>query len=256
MHVILTGATGLVGSAALDAMIKAKDITKISILSRRPVNMADDAKDPRINVILQSDFETYDADVLRQLQGARGCVWALGVSQTKVDADAYAKITKDYALAAARAFATLVPGAESEEQPFRFVFVSGRGATQTPGMLTPVFGRVKGETEQSLADLSAATPGLRVYSPRPAIVDAAGHAALQPYLPDPGLPIRAAGYVIIPSVRALWKGVHTPTPVLGDFLTQLAAGKLDGRIEGAPGASRLGNSWLLENNAMRKLMGM
>lgn len=84
MHLILTGATGLVGSGVLDAMIKMKDVTKISILSRRPVPMAEDAKDPRIHVIVHQDFEKYGDEVLSQLQGARGCVWALGISQTQV----------------------------------------------------------------------------------------------------------------------------------------------------------------------------
>ncbi|KAK3948317.1 hypothetical protein QBC32DRAFT_327871, partial [Pseudoneurospora amorphoporcata] len=85
MHLILTGATGLVGSAVLDAMMKTKEITKISIISRRPVKMAEDAKDPsRINVILQKDFDKYDSDLLSQLKGATGCVWALGISQNAV----------------------------------------------------------------------------------------------------------------------------------------------------------------------------
>lgn len=87
MHLILTGATGLCGSGVLDAMIKMKEVTKISIISRRPVKMAEDTRDPRINVILHKDFEHYDAAVLDQLQGATGCVWALGISQTQVGAE-------------------------------------------------------------------------------------------------------------------------------------------------------------------------
>lgn len=84
MHLILTGATGLIGSGVLDAMLKMKDITKISILSRRPVAMAENANDPRVNVIIHTDFLHYGRNVLSQLQGANGAVWALGVSQTKV----------------------------------------------------------------------------------------------------------------------------------------------------------------------------
>ena len=87
MHVILTGATGLVGCGVLDAMIKMKDISKISIISRRPVKMAEDAKDPRINVIIHQDFEKYDSELLSKLKGAKGCVWALGTSQTVVTAE-------------------------------------------------------------------------------------------------------------------------------------------------------------------------
>lgn len=87
MHLILTGATGLCGSSVLDAMLKMKEVTKISIISRRPVKMAEDSKDPRIDVILHQDFEKYDASLLSQLQGATGCVWSLGISQTQVNAE-------------------------------------------------------------------------------------------------------------------------------------------------------------------------
>lgn len=85
MHLILTGATGLVGTAVLNAMIKTPDITKISILSRRPVPLAEDSKDPRVNVIIHKDFSTYPREVLDKLQGADACVWALGISQTQVN---------------------------------------------------------------------------------------------------------------------------------------------------------------------------
>lgn len=84
MHLILTGATGHVGSGVLDAMMKIKDITRISVLSRRPVKLAEDTKDPRVHVIINKNFEKYEPEVINQLRGATGCVWALGVSQTQV----------------------------------------------------------------------------------------------------------------------------------------------------------------------------
>jgi uncharacterized protein YbjT (DUF2867 family) len=80
MHLILTGATGLVGTAVLDAMLKTKDISKISVLSRRPVKFQDE----RINVIIHKDFASYERDLLDKLEGAQACVWALGISQTQV----------------------------------------------------------------------------------------------------------------------------------------------------------------------------
>jgi uncharacterized protein YbjT (DUF2867 family) len=87
MHLILTGATGLVGSSVLDAMLKNTSVSKISILSRRPVAMADDAKDPRVRVIKHQDFASYGPEVMDQLKGADGCVWALGISQSQVNAE-------------------------------------------------------------------------------------------------------------------------------------------------------------------------
>ena len=80
MHVVLSGATGLVGTAVLDAMIRAKDITKITVLSRRPVKFSDE----RIDVIIHKDFSSYDPSLLDKLQGAEACVWAQGISQYQV----------------------------------------------------------------------------------------------------------------------------------------------------------------------------
>ena len=82
MHLILTGATGLVGSACLHQMLLNKSITRISILSRRPVPMA--AEHAHVHVIIHKDFSAYSAEVLEELKGAEGCVWALGISVFRV----------------------------------------------------------------------------------------------------------------------------------------------------------------------------
>jgi len=78
MHLILTGATGLVGSAALQHMLALETVTKVSILSRRPVAMAEGH--PKVNTIIHKDFSTYPPEILEQLKGAEGCVWAQGIS--------------------------------------------------------------------------------------------------------------------------------------------------------------------------------
>jgi hypothetical protein len=84
MHLILTGATGLVGSAVLSHILSlpAGQITRLSVLSRKPVPMANGHSN--VHVIQQDDFSKYDSSVLEQLKVADGCVWALGVSQNDV----------------------------------------------------------------------------------------------------------------------------------------------------------------------------
>lgn len=82
MHLILTGATGLVGSACLHAMLNTKAVTTVTVLSRRPVPLADGHA--KVQVILHKDFKEYPTEVLERLKGAEGCVWALGVSQNDV----------------------------------------------------------------------------------------------------------------------------------------------------------------------------
>ncbi|KAI1371429.1 putative nucleoside-diphosphate-sugar epimerase [Hypoxylon crocopeplum] len=251
MHVILTGATGLVGSGVLDAMIKMKDVTKISILSRRPVKMAEDVKDPRINVIIHKDFEKYDSEVLSQLKGASGCVWALGISQTQVGKEEYVKITKDYALAASKAFQTLA----SEQEPFNFVYVSGGGATTQPGRFSAIFARVKGETELALAEMRRANPLFHGSSIRPAYIDASKHDAIKPYIPVQNALYRALNPIMGPAIRFGAQWAWSPTPDLGRFLTEMAMGRYKDQFK-AKDIQMEGEFPILENSAFRRLAGL
>lgn len=93
MHLILTGATGLVGAAVLDGMLAQENISRISILSRRPVKMAEGHD--KAKVIIHEDFKTYNETLLDELKDAQGCVWALGVSQNDVDKECAKLSTPD-----------------------------------------------------------------------------------------------------------------------------------------------------------------
>ncbi|KAL2018374.1 hypothetical protein VTK56DRAFT_909 [Thermocarpiscus australiensis] len=254
MHLILTGATGLVGTAVLDAMIRAKDITKISILSRRPVKFNDE----RINVILHKDFTNYDDNLLEKLQGAQGCVWALGVSQTQVSKEEYIKITKAFPLAAATAFQSLPSDSPNDgsRQPFNFVYVSGDGATFSPGPFTPFFGRVKGEAELKLAEMRESNPSFRASTVRPGFVDWTGHAEIKPVLPELGLIRTALGHAFTPIARYLARDRWSPTEPLGRFLTGMAMGKWDDVLEGEGVETLPGGFKVVENTGIRRVMGL
>lgn len=84
-HIILTGCTGTAGSAVLARCIATSTITKISVLSRRPVKQATGVE--KVNVIIHNDFSSYSDEVLLQLKGAMGCVWALGISAGQATAE-------------------------------------------------------------------------------------------------------------------------------------------------------------------------
>ncbi|POS74191.1 nucleoside-diphosphate-sugar epimerase [Diaporthe helianthi] len=258
-HLILTGGTGLVGSSVLDAMLKTKEVTKISVLSRRPVKMAEDAKDPRVNVIIHEDFEHYGPDLMSKLSDADGCVWALGISQTQVSKEEYVKITKDYALRAAEAFRTL----GTPDRPFTFVYVSGEGATLTPGRFTPIFGRVKGETEKALAEMRAAAAAgssnsFLACAVRPAFVDAAQHGDIAAYVPaTQGLAKTAMLAALSPPIRAFYKSAWSPTLPLGRFMTEVAMGRWEAQMQaGGLGVEKIGEFPIVSNVGFRRLAGL
>ncbi|KAH9885013.1 nucleoside-diphosphate-sugar epimerase [Xylariomycetidae sp. FL2044] len=231
-------------------MIKMKEVTKISILSRKPVKMAQDAKDPRINVIIHTDFGAYDSAVLAELKGAKGCVWALGPSQTQVSKEEFIKTQKDWPVAASKAFREL-PG---DQEPFNFVYVSAGGATLKPGMFTPLYGRVKGETETALGEVRKMYPLLRASAVRLGAVDAAAHPSIQPYLPQLSLASRTVKSAGLSVIRAGYRKLWTPTESMGRFLTELAMGKHTDKF-GADDIEMIGDFPILNNTAIRRLSG-
>ncbi|KAL1893746.1 hypothetical protein Sste5346_006249 [Sporothrix stenoceras] len=287
MHVILTGATGLVGGGVLDAMLAMPDITRISILTRRPVPQlearikANDAlasnKD-RVRVITHKDFSKYDDDLLKgPLKGAAGVVWALGISQVSVSKEEYVVITHDYTLAAAEAFQRIPagdgPGDAKAGEPFRFVYVSGLGAETKPGITTARFGKVKGETELALAEMTNGKAGEASTSPsgrpflglsvRPAGVDPHGHDALQAFVPPaPSFALDLTRKFLAPVLRVVYPSMISPTLPLGQFLAGTAMGKYS-TVQLAEEAVKhkdietVGSRFQIVNNtALRRLMGL
>ncbi|TVY12517.1 Mitochondrial protein FMP52, partial [Lachnellula arida] len=194
MHLILTGATGLVGSGVLHAMLTTPTVSKISILSRRPVPMAEGHA--KAHVIIHKDYANYPSELMQQLKDADGCVWAQGISQSKVGKEEYVEITHTYPLTFARALA-----ASTAPRPIPFIYVSGEGATTSPGLFTPIFGVTKGRTEADLLALSKA-PGanLRAISVRPGGVDPTYHEEIAGFYPQ-RTGIEGFGSLILPVLR-------------------------------------------------------
>lgn len=160
----------------------------------------------------------------------------------------YFAITHTYPLSFARALSTTL-----SPKPLNFVYVSGQGATTTPGFLTSRFGVVKGQTESDLLALSKdpSFANLRPYSVRPAGVDKSDHPEIEDFAP------RKTGLegifvaTLLPVLRAM-PSMHSPTKDLGRYLTELASG--DGSPKEGPGVDGEGRT--IGNTAFRRLAGL
>ncbi|EXJ64835.1 hypothetical protein A1O7_01173 [Cladophialophora yegresii CBS 114405] len=294
VHLILTGATGLVGSSVLSHILSLPPtskpaIDKLSILTRStsipwlsatpPPGTPTTNKHTKIEVIEHRDFGApYPPQLLERLKGADACIWALGVSQNDVSRDEYVTITRDYAVEAAKAFSGLRGGvaasslsssldpsssfadADANKSKFKFIYVSGEGATLHPRPWTPIFGRVKGETERALLELSKTaeySPLLSVYSVRPAAVDGAN----QPWIWDHVLNTKRTAFqrfylkgVMCP-IRWGWagQGMHSPTEGLGRVLVGMAVSEQRGAFEVGVGVDAEGEGRTLGNSRLRML---
>lgn len=154
----------------------------------------------------------------------------------------YKKITYDYPLAAATAFSGL-------SEPFKFVYVSGEGATTTPGFATGNWAKVKGQAEEALKELATSRPSLRPFSLRPGGVDDTFHPEIQSFL-TPSSTKTVNSYILAP-MRCFWPGMISPTKDLGRVLCELALG--DGEPLKGEGISGEGRT--INNLAFRRLAG-
>jgi hypothetical protein len=233
--------------------------TSIPWLSDKPpAGTPSTNKHTQIEVIEHKDFSKYPPDLLEKLRGADACIWSLGVSQNDVSAELYTKITKEYSTAAAKAFATLSDGSDGRQ--FKFIYVSGEGATLHPRPWTPIFGRVKGETERTLLEISKTaefSPLLAVYSVRPGAVD----GKHQPWIWKPIFANKRSAFqrFYFPPIMAIirWgvagEAMHSPTEELGRVLVNLAIGEKSDAFEVGPGVDAGGEGRTLGNKKLRML---
>jgi hypothetical protein len=116
-----------------------------------------------------------------------------------------------------------------------------------------MFGKVKGEAEQALLELSKTTPSFKLYSLRPGGVDPTHHPEIQPFIPSNGsFMAKTAQAVLMPVLRAVSRNMVSPTKELGQVLVDLAIS------DGKPlqGKGILGEGRTISNVGMRRLAGL
>jgi len=151
MKIILTGATGMVGSEVLKQALADTEITAVAAIVRKPVPV----QHPKLTTIIRENFLDY-SNLTEVFKNYDACIWCLGISQLLVTKEEYIVITYDYALAAANAMLKANPS-------IGFLFLSGAGADSKEKSRT-IFARIKGKTENALLKL----PFKKFYIARPA----------------------------------------------------------------------------------------
>ena len=137
MNIIITGATGAVGSEVLRQALLNKDIKKITLLTRSKIEI----RDKKVNVVMHNNFLDY-SNCKDLFKTHDSLIWCLGVSQSQVSKQIYEVITYQYTIAC-------VNEIKKQNKNLNFIFISGEGADQT-GKSNILFAKVKGKTENAL----------------------------------------------------------------------------------------------------------
>ncbi|KAH8831432.1 hypothetical protein DL96DRAFT_830574 [Flagelloscypha sp. PMI_526] len=126
MKLIVTGATGRIGSSVVRYCLESSSVTSLVVLSRRPLPYENELPihlkgKLKTLTLTSNEFLTYPPHVLEELKGSDGCIWAMGSIGNPTQ-----EIDVDYPVNAAKAFKEhLMPPLKAEGKKFRFVFVSG-----------------------------------------------------------------------------------------------------------------------------------
>lgn len=205
MHLLVYGASGMVGSGALDVALADPRVARVTALGRRPLGLVH----PKLEEIVQPDLFDVDA-VADRLVGVDAVLFALGVSSVGMSADDYERLTYALTLAHAEMLARQNPG-------MAFGYVSGRG-TDASEQGRVRWARVKGRTENALRRL----PFRAVYLFRPAFILATNGTG-------PRVPWIKRLYALLaplyPLLRRAFPGVVTTTDALGRAMVEaLVAG--------------------------------
>lgn len=154
MKVLIFGATGMVGQAALRECLQADDVELVQTVGRTPTGQ----QHPKLREVVHAEMWDY-AGMDQQLAGFDACFFCIGVTSSGMSEKTYTHITYDMTMAVANALAPLNPS-------MVFIYVSGAGSDSS-GTSRIMWERVRGGLENALLKL----PFRGVYIFRPGMIE-------------------------------------------------------------------------------------
>ncbi|KAG6090470.1 hypothetical protein E4U15_005062 [Claviceps sp. LM218 group G6] len=172
MQVIIAGATGYVGSTVLKRCLADASISRIHVLTRKPLPekiMAGEDARRKVNVVMKTDWMVWKEGEMETIKGARACFWCIGGRHTQHSRwtpEEYLRVTVDYTAAATRAFAAMMKQERAttlaQDDVFRFVYCSGDASELVYNRSLWIMGptrRAKGCAEKTMFDIADGSEG-------------------------------------------------------------------------------------------------
>jgi uncharacterized protein YbjT (DUF2867 family) len=199
LHVILTGATGMVGEGVLHECLHHPAVARVLVIGRKPCGVTH----AKLSEIIHRDFSDL-SPIESQLTGYNATFFCLGVSSIGLKEPEYYQLTYTLTLHVAHILARQNPD-------MAFCYVSGAGTDSTERGRR-MWARVKGKTENQLLKL----PFKRAYMFRPGYMH-----------PTPGLKNTLSSYRYLswayPLLRRLFPGSVSTLGELGQAMISVAS---------------------------------
>lgn len=219
MKVIVFGASGMVGAAALREALDAPEVEAVLSIGRRPCGVIH----PKLRELSLPDlFNVAAAE--NQIGGYDACIWAIGISSVGLDEVAYSHVTEELTLAWAHTMLRINPG-------MSFCYCSAAGAGGDA-----MWARVRQRVEGALQSMPFRYAG----AVRPSIIR-----------PGPGIRSRTLSYrlgmillkplfLLSPVLLRTIPSLFTTSEVLGQAMLRVAQGRADRFILESTDINKLG----------------
>lgn len=79
MKLIVTGATGLVGSEIIKQALSIKEITSIVAVARQPITLDQGVDASKLKSVVVKDYADYPDNVKDEFSEADACIWYVGI---------------------------------------------------------------------------------------------------------------------------------------------------------------------------------
>ena len=205
MKILLTGATGMIGSIVAHHCLASNEVTEVLSFLRRPSGLSHE----KLTEVILEDFSDYSKHMER-FEGVQAGIFCLGVYTGQVADDVFKKITVDYAVEFAKALAAKSPNA-------RLCLLSGQGADRSEKSRTS-FARYKGMAENQIAELD-----LQFHTFRPAYIYPVEARN------EPNIAYRISRF-LYPVLRALGPKYSIPSTELGKAMFEVACHGTDKEV--------------------------
>ncbi|KAK1230063.1 hypothetical protein PQX77_006879 [Marasmius sp. AFHP31] len=170
MKLIVTGATGFVGTEIIRQALRSPAITSVVALARKPVSFDQEEGKGKLKSVVIKEYDEYPDEVKAEFAGAGACIWTVAITPAKskmYDFKVVKRICQDSPIAGFKAMIDAGPA-----KPFKFMYFSGSGIEQDPKKAPMFMGDylvMRGETEKKITEV-ASLNGVDVCIARPGII--------------------------------------------------------------------------------------
>ncbi|KAK9860744.1 hypothetical protein MYU51_005967 [Penicillium brevicompactum] len=171
MKLIVTGATGLLGTEIIRQTLHIPEITEVIALARKPVQLDEGVDSSKIKSVIIRDYGDYADDVKAEFAGADACIWTVAITPFRLGKFDFAEVKRVCQDCTKSGFDAMYQAGPS--RPFRFIYLSAEGTPRDPTKKPAVWGDyqvMRCNTELMVLKFPAQNQGVEVCIAQPGVI--------------------------------------------------------------------------------------